>query len=63
MATQPAWRKKSSFFQVGADAVGIDALALDEGLLDAERSVDQTGEGFDISENRGTEAQAVRSRS
>ncbi len=28
------------FFHVAADAFGIDAVAFDEGLLDAESSVD-----------------------
>jgi hypothetical protein len=33
-------QQKSPFFHVGADALGMDAVALDEGLLDAESSVD-----------------------
>ncbi len=37
-----------SFFHVGADALGIRAVALNEGLLNEEGGVDQAGEGFDI---------------
>lgn len=41
-------QKEFPFFHVGADAFGIRAIAVYEGLLDAKSEVDQTGEGFDI---------------
>ena len=41
---------------VGANAVGVDAVAFDEGLLDIESGVDQPDEGFNIDQIRAAEA-------
>src|SRR5882672_212456 len=40
--------QKSSLLHVLANTARVDAVALDEGQLDAERHVDQSREGFDI---------------
>ncbi len=37
-----------SLFHVLTNTIGIDAISLDEGQLDAERNIDQRGESFDI---------------
>jgi hypothetical protein len=37
-----------AFCHVGANAFGVDAIAFDEGLLDAESGIDQTNERFGI---------------
>ena len=49
-----------AFDHVGADASFINAIALDEGLLDAKAGVDQTGERFHISGEGGTNVSTVR---
>jgi hypothetical protein len=51
------------FFHVGADAVGIGAITIDEGLLDAEGAVDQASQGFHVRKGRYAETQGVLLRS
>src|SRR6266478_4434081 len=41
-------QQEFSFLHVGPDAVMVGAVALNEGLLDAESSVDQAREGFRV---------------
>jgi len=49
------------FLHVGADTVGIDAVALDEGLLDAESGVDQTSERINVALGSGSNTGVCRS--
>src|SRR5260370_17994519 len=44
------------FLHVGTDAVGIGAITIDEGLLDAERRVDQTSERINVALATGSAA-------
>jgi hypothetical protein len=50
-----------SFLHVSANAFGIDALAFDEGLFDAECGVDQAGERFCVGVLSGTNPCALHS--
>src|SRR5260370_10543969 len=48
------------FLHVGTDAVGIGAITIDEGLLDAERRVDQTSERINVALDSGSDAGSCR---
>src|SRR5438132_2376530 len=52
--------EKCSFGHIRANASGINAIALDEGLLDAKSGVDQAGERIHIDGEGGTNVNAVR---
>jgi hypothetical protein len=47
---------------VGADTVGIDAVAFDEGLLDAEGGIDERGKRSDIRTLSESNIQIIQSR-
>jgi hypothetical protein len=53
-------KQKLSFFYVGANSVGIVALAFDKGLLDAERRVDELREWCHIITVAQANSQSVR---
>src|SRR5438270_160132 len=52
--------EKFAFGHVGTNASGVNAIALDEGLLHAKGSVDQTDKSLDISKIRAANAQGIR---
>jgi len=52
--------EKSAFGHVGTNASGVNAIALDEGLLHAKGSVDQANERIHIGGKSGTNVNAVR---
>src|SRR5260370_27294369 len=51
--------KEFALGHVGANTCGVDAVTLDEGLLDAEGSGDQMAEGVNVVGVRGAETQCV----
>ena len=51
-----------SFLHVGADTIGIGAVAFDEGLLNAEGSVNERSKRSDIRTLSESDVQSIQSR-